>query len=263
MPPHSESWPDKVFVFEHKGVDEGRGGKPIVWIRMRQLLVHLFEDRARGGNLVYYLLPDPEWTEPNPAPYGTVPDVAWRRTRGPKLPSGGFLWGGFQEWARVVHVEDVLRRIRSIHLAAPHRFIPRPGAEKGGQDWVCALNMSEVRALRGQVSLRDFLSGVRRCTHGRLARDGSLRLGAPSPAVPPLSSLEDALALAAEKEREGEDSRRRGEGDISQPGDWKQEDLLEEGDAQADVFQRPAFMTAYGVGDSELRGEQEEASSLF
>jgi integrase len=41
-----------------KGVDGVRGAA-VVWIRVRQLLNHLDADRARGGGLVYYVLPDP------------------------------------------------------------------------------------------------------------------------------------------------------------------------------------------------------------
>src|SRR4051812_17875760 len=84
-----EPWPDKVFVLEHKGVDEHPTTRaPIVWIRTRQLLTHLAADRARGGGLVYYVLPDVEWVRRQRAPYGVLPSIAARRTK-------GVTWDGF------------------------------------------------------------------------------------------------------------------------------------------------------------------------
>jgi hypothetical protein len=260
VPAHPDVWPDKVFVFEHKGVDEGAGAAPIVWIRVRQLLAHLFEDRARGGNLVYYLLPDPEWMTPKAAPYGTVPDVAWRRTRGPKLPTGGYAWDGFQGWARIAHAEDVLRRLLQVHKSAPSRFKLRPGRRKGEPDWACALSMPEVRDLRNQVSLRDFVSAVRRCTHGRLASDESLRGSAPS--IPPFNSLDEALALAAESAPMGE-KRPEEVDDVSQRETSEKVDPPQDEGDLAEIFERGSFTTVYGIGDS-LRSSVEGApSSLF
>lgn len=257
VPQHRDCWPDKVFALEHKGVYRGPGGSPIIWIRVRQLLDHLDDDRARGGGLVYYLLPDPEWTNPQRAPVGTLPDVAVRRTRGPKLPTRGYSWDGFQWWARVAHVEDVYRRMLQISNGAPHRF------ESGsGGDWACALRMREVGGLRNQVSLRDFLSGVRRCTHGRLVDDEELRNPQPITGGPSsgrlgstLGSLEDALRSAA-KDRKGDEGPVDDAGEALQAEPGK-DDLLE-------VFERPAFTTVYGVGDSDHVVDQaSKADSLF
>jgi hypothetical protein len=256
VPAHSDVWPDKVFVFEHKGVDERSNGEPIVWIRLRQLLRHSLEDRIRGGNLVYYLLPDPDWRGYQPAPYGVVPDVTSRRTRGPKLPSGEYAWEGFQVWARVAHVEDVRRQLQRIYVTSPGRFRSRPGPRRGKPDWACALTMAEVRAIRNQVSLRDFLSGVRRCTHGRIAGDS--RLGPRSPWLLPLRSLEEALEIGLE-DLEGED---RPHEDLPAQGEKAEEDDLPE-DEMSEVFERPFFTTVFGVGDSRLNVEEKPSSTLF
>jgi len=260
VPPHSETWPDKVFVFEHKGVDEGLGGVPIIWIRIRQLLDHLLEDRRRGGGLVYYLLPDPTWSSSHPAPYGSVPDVAWRRTPGPKLPSGGRAWEGFQRWASVAHVEDLLRLIGRVHRVEPKRFKGRAASGGRAADWVCSLDMAEVRGLRGRVSLLEFISGVRRCTQGRLVGDKSLRNPRPGPTsyASRLTASPDTLA-AALSDAEGEEEATAGHRD-------EQEGLEvpDEPDAErlAEIFERPAFTTVYGIGDSEQDPERPQSSFL-
>jgi len=239
-------------VLEHKGVDEGTGGGPIVWIRVRQLLDHLAEDRARGGGLVYYLLPDPEWRSRKSARYGTVPVVAKRRTRGPKLPSTNrHAWEGFQRWAFVVHVEDLCRFLAAIHAAMPGRFRPRVPAEAGPADWACLLKASELSSIPNGVSLRDFVSGVRRCTHGRLANDlglGEPQAGGGSPADrlgPSVDALGDALLTATEGEWERHDVELEDQPDLP-PRMGK--DL---GGDISEVFARPASTTVYGVGDSE------------
>jgi hypothetical protein len=261
VPSHAEAWPDKVFVLEHKGVDEAPKGRSVIWLRLRQLLDHLYEDRARGGDLVYYLLPDPDWNSFHPAPYGSLPDVAWRRTPGPKLPSGGRVWEGFQRWAHVVHVEDMHRHMERIRRIEPGRLTPRN--RSGRADWLCALEMAEVRALRGRVSLREFLSGVRRCTHGRVASDKRLRAWrphVPSPYAsrlgPTPDSLDEAFGAAAGEGGEDEEIWREERGDLALPDEPDDESL-------AEIVQRPAFTTLYGVGDSEQALEEVQSSSLF
>lgn len=252
VPPHRDPWPDKVFVLEHKGVDEGGPGSgPIVWIRVRQLLDHLAEDRARGGGLVYYLLPDPEWRSRRSARYGILPAVAWRRTRGPTLPlAGRYAWEGFQRWAFVVHVEDLCRFLAAIHVAVPGRFRPRAASEARHSDWACPLKASELSSIPNGVSLRDFVSGVRRCTHGRRVSD--LRLGGPQAGAwladrlgSSSDTLRDALLTAVEGERERHDVELEDQPDLP-PRARKvaAEDMSE-------VFARPASTTVYGVGDSE------------
>jgi hypothetical protein len=261
VPAHSEVWPDKVFVLEHKGVDEASGGRSVIWLRLRQLLDHLYEDRARGGSLVYYLLPDPDWNSFHPAPYGSLPDVAWRRTPGPKLPSGGRAWEGFQRWAHVVQVEEVHRYFERIRRIEPGRLKQR---DHGGRaDWVCALEMPEVRALRGRVSLRDFLSGVRRCTHGRIASEKRLRERRPDAADPysdrlgsTLDSLDEALGAASGERAEDEEVGREEQEDMDLPDEPDDRGL-------AEIVSRPAFTTVYGVGDSRQMTEEVQRSSLF
>lgn len=174
-----DHWPDKVFVLEHKGVDETSAGLPVIGIRLRQLLSHYAADRARGGGLVYYLLPDPSWRGRQPAPYGTVPAVAARRTR-------GATWDGFQRWAVVAHVEDVVAAARSLYVSNRSRFKHRPPRGGRRDDWTCALTMSEVWAIPRRTTLRDFVSGVRDCTYGRLVTDPAV-VGpvGPGPGGPP------------------------------------------------------------------------------
>jgi hypothetical protein len=256
--PHRELWPDKVFVFEHKGVDELRPGHSVIWIRIRQLLDHLAADRALGGGLVYYLLPNPEWRSRKAAPYGTVPDVSWRRTRGPTLPpTDKPAWDGFQLWAQVAHVEDLLQLIQVIFRADPHRFKPRPPRGGGSPDWACALEMTDVSLIQNLVPLRDFISGVRRCTHGRLAGDlmlGKPQLAEPESAAsrlgPSLVSLGDALGAAEVPGLELAEEEVR---NVDEPRAEAGGDQAAVGDADSEVFDRPAFMTFYGVGDSKRR----------
>lgn len=224
--------------------------------RAGQLLDHLAADRAQGGKLVYYLLPNPEWRSRKTAPYGTVPDVAWRRTLGPTLPSrGNPAWDGFQLWAQVAYVEDLLQMIQVIFRADPRRFKPRPRGG-GSPDWACALGMADVSLVQNLVPLRDFISGVRRCTHGRLA--GDLSLGDPQLTVPDSSasrlgssprSLGDALSAAEALDLESRDER-------AENADERRAENVDQtafGDAESEVFDRPAFTTFYGVGDSKRR----------
>lgn len=243
-PPHADRWPDKVFVFEHKGVDEEGGtkkkpGTPIIWIRVYQLLKHLDADRARGGSLVYYLLPNPEWRGRRPAPYGTLPDVAVRRTRGPtRAPARRPDWDGFQLWAVVAHVEDIYTTLRQIYTAAPTQFIPRAGTGGLRRDRLCKLTMSDVWGIPNRLPLRDFISGVRDCTHGRLVtQPGVTATGSGGPPdVPPFL---DELAIAL-----GIDPRL----DIPPGGG---DDVVTSDEEALEVFNRPAFTTFYGVGDSD------------
>jgi hypothetical protein len=239
VPADPDPWPDKVFVLEHKGVDEESkaGGVPIIWIRVRQLLMHLAADRAGGGRLVYYLLPDPEWRGRRSAPYGTLPDVAVRRTRGPtRAPARGAAWEGFQLWAVVAHVEDVYTTLRRIYTAAPTQFLPRPG--KGGlrRDRLCKLTMSDVWGIPDCLRLRDFISGVRDCTHGRLVTEpGVTGPGGPFDVLPSLDELATTLGVDLML-------------DVRPGGN---DDAVTSDKEALQVFSRPAFTTFYGVGDSD------------
>lgn len=252
LPPERNPWPDKVFVLEHKGVDEDKAG-PFVPVRVGQLFDHLAEDRSRGGQLVYYLLPDPVWRGVQPAPYGTVPAVAQRRTHGPRpYPGGPAAWPGFQVWAWVVHVEDLLTLLCALLLrGAGNRF--RPSARRGSQDWICRLRPGELGAIPNGLSLRDFLSGVRRCTHGRLVEPG---LAEPGRAIgdrprlgPDLGDLRHALNSAW---REGASAQ---QGQLDLPLiDLPDIDEPESDEGLAAIFARPPHTTVYGVGDSEAAG---------
>jgi hypothetical protein len=243
VPADPDPWPDKVFVLEHKGVDEERkaGGAPIVWIRVRQLLMHIAEDRAWGGSLVYYLLPDPEWRGRRPAPYGKLPDIAVRRTRGPaRAPARKPAWDGFQLWAVVAHVEDIYTTLCRIYTSAPAQVTPRPGRGGLRRDRLCKLTMSDVWGIPGCLPLRDFISGVRDCTHGRLVTEpgvvGPVATGSRGPS---LDELATALGIDPMLDvRPSEDDEQRDEVVTSD------EEILK-------VFERPAFVTFYGVGDSE------------
>ncbi len=233
VPADPDPWPDKVFVLEHKGVDEESkaGGVLFIRIRVSQLCMHLAEDRARGGRLVYYLLPDPEWRGRRSAPYGTLPDVAVRRTRGPT-------WDGFQLWAVVAHVEDVYTTLRRIYTAAPTQFIPRAGTGGLRRDRLCKLTMSDVWGIPNRLPLRDFISGVRDCTHGRLVTEPGVTAtgsGGP-PDVPPFL---DELATGL-----GIDPRL----DIPPGGG---DDVVTSDEEALEVFDGPASTTFYGVGDSD------------
>lgn len=175
VPADAEWWPDKVFALEHKGVDEVRGAA-VVWIRVRQLLNHLAADRARGGGLVYYVLPDPEWRGRQPAPYGVLPPVAARRTRGPAIrPGGRAAWDGFQAWAVVIDVETLYSTLRTIFVRIPSRFTPLPRRGRRPADWACRIPTAELWAIPNRSSLRGFVTGIRNCTHGRLATDRDIR----------------------------------------------------------------------------------------
>ena len=243
--PVPDPWPDKVFVLEHKGVDE-RGGDAIVWIRIRQLREHFDADRARGGRLVYYLLPDPEWRGRPPAPYGRIPDASVRRTRGPKLPSSNrSAWDGFQLWARVIHVSDMLALMRAHCLKAPSRFQYGPARGSRADDWAFPLPTSQLAGIPNSLTLRDFVTAVRDCTEGRLATDAYLSGARPAPSVGPLGPspdlLGDALSVAPAADRE--DGPPGPAGDDREPS---------EDDGAPDVFARPQFLTFYGVGDAKL-----------
>jgi hypothetical protein len=243
MPGHvdPEPWPDKVFVLEHKGVDEHRRTKnPVIWIRVRQLLEHLFADRARGGRLVYYLLPDVEWPVPQNAPYGTVPTVAVRRTR-------GVTWDGFQLWAYVAHVEDLLAMLALVYVADPSRFTYRAAGGSRADDWICGLGTTELPAIPNVRPLRDFISSVHDCTNGRAVTDPSITAppppGAPGPPDllgPSLDGLGTALEVT--------EPHRGGPG-----GDEPTPDSANADEAALDAIDRPAFVTFYGVGDSDKR----------
>jgi hypothetical protein len=244
VPPHTTRWPDKVFVFEHKGVYKDRNGIPVVHIPIRQLLDHLAEDKARNGSLVYYLLPDPDWQTTQSAPSGTLPAVAWRRTRGPRLPPAtGPAWVGFQLWGRVVHVEDLCRRVLSQHGVSRGRFQFRGGGKKRPPDWMCTLPVSDFRE---HLALRDFISAVRSCTHGRLASDRELI--APRPGASSSSdllgtshrSLGAALRAALDDDGSADDIRPSDSDDLD----------IDEGEI-LNAFERPASTTFYGVGDSD------------
>lgn len=235
-----EPWPDKVFALEHKGVYErGATKEPVIWIRLRQLLIHLAADRARGGNLVYYLLPDAEWPPPK-APYGTMPAVAARRTPGPT-------WNGFQVWACVAHVEDLLAMLASIAVADASRFKYR--AASGGRldDWQCGLSTAELWAIPNALNLRDFISAVRDCTRGRLVADPAVS-GPPPPGAPgPPDVLGPDATLLAEA--------------LELDTDIDLDDVLgssvDGDDTMDEAFDRPSFFTFCGVGDRDTTEERE------
>jgi hypothetical protein len=239
--PHTEQWPNKVFAFEHKGVDESNAGAPIIWIRLRQLLNHFHQDLARGGGLVYYLLPDPEWNRHQPAPYGTLPDVTVRRTRGPG-------WDGFQKWAMVAHVADVLTMTLPMFSAASTgRRKSRHSTRSQPHDRVCAIGMPELRRIRDRLSLRDFVTAVRKCERGRLLTDPGLLPPTPPPGDeigPSRDDLTRALWRATERVPRAAEAART---------DEQRDDVLTDVVA-TDVFDRPAFLTFYGIGDSDLDG---------
>lgn len=251
VPPHRERWPDKVFVLEHKGVDEvGPGSVPVIWLSIRQLLTHLAEDRARGGKLVYYLLPDPEWRGRRSARYGRLPSVAWRRTRGPTLPSGhGPAWEGFQIWAFVAHVEDLARHLAAVCGLTPGRF--KGPSKASSPDWVYPLTLPELARIGDATSLRDFVSGVRECTHGRPASEVASH--------PPLAGggwLPDLLGpsrreLVAALQAAAEPGLSEGAEDFATPVLDEQDELAVADSELLDAFARPGFVTLYGVGDSD------------
>jgi hypothetical protein len=144
VPADPDPWPDKVFVFEHKGVDEKGGtkkkpGTPIIRIRGMQLLEHFYADRLWGGGLVYYVLPNPEWNRGRSAPYGTLPDVAVRRTRGPT-------WDGFQLWAMVAHVDAVAKFVYSLCMTDRSRFtkLPAGASDRATGNVSCACQISHA-----------------------------------------------------------------------------------------------------------------------
>lgn len=238
MPGHvdPEPWPDKVFVLEHKGADEHRTKGPVAWIRLRQLLTHLAADRARGGRLVYYVLPDVDWAKPKRAPYGTVPSVAARRTK-------GLTWDGFQLWACVVHVEDLLWMLASIYFAEPGRFLYRAPSGSRKDDWYCPITMAELWLIPGRLPLRDFISGVRDCTHGRLVTDPGLSGGGSPAAFGPRDSIGPSggdLASALGIRPPDDEDRDARIGNVTSGSD----DVL-------DVLDRPGAATFFGIGDSD------------
>jgi hypothetical protein len=251
-PSHAERWPNKVFAFEHKGVDEKAGAKnkpgtPIIRIRGLQLLEHFCADRVRGGSLVYYVLPNPEWNRGRSAPYGTLPDVAVRRTRGPTLaPAQRPAWDGFQLWAMVAHVKAVAELVYSLYMAERSRFTALPARGRRPCDWQCELRMSDLARIHDGLSLRDFVSAVRGCTAGRLVGERGV-LGPITatglPVVPLGPSLDDFGAAL-----------RR-----ALSGDWTGDPRTAERDAEElspdenslDAFDRHEFVTFYAVGDSD------------
>ena len=247
---HREPWPDKVFVLEHKGVDVDRRGRPRLWIGVRQLLDHLAADRAAGGGLVHYVLPDPGWNRRQPARYGTVPVVAQQRTRG----AG---WAGFQRWALVVPAASVLARLRALHAEDPARFRYLPARDRRPDDWLCPLWTTEVWSLDERLSLRDFLTAVHRCTRGRLVGD------LPAPVVlPPAPAGREPwafgrshrrLALALTGEPPGDEAAApptTADGDGDGPADLPPE-VLSFRDAT----------TYYGVGDAEAPPARDRAAT--
>jgi hypothetical protein len=251
-PSHPERWPDKVFVFEHKGVDEKGGtkkkpGTPIIRIRGMQLLEHLYADRLRGGGLVYYLLPNPEWNRGRSAPYGTLPDVAVRRTRGPTLaPARRPAWDGFQLWAMVAHVEAVARLVYSLYMTERSRFTTLPARGRRPCDWECELRMSDLGRIRDGLSLRDFISAVRDCKRGRLVSEPGVLgpVATTGPSVGQLGPSLDDFGAALRRALSGDlvDDAIAGERDDEGPP--SDENSL-------DAFDRREFVTFYAVGDSD------------
>lgn len=250
-PAHADRWPNKVFVFENKGVeDKSNTGTPIIRIRCGQMLDHFYGDRARGGGLVYYVLPNPEWNKSQRAPSGTLPDVSVRRTRGPTLPppTRGPAWDGFQRWAMVAHVESIAELLYSFCTSKPDRFTQRSPTAKRPYDWDCQLYMSDLVNIPGCLPLRDFVSAVRACKRGRLASEPGVLGPAASTGVPPgqlgpsLDELRRALGRALGREFSSKRAARR---DIRNRGrGTPNTDTL-------DTFALPAFLTFYAVGDSE------------
>jgi hypothetical protein len=180
---------------------------------------------------VYYLLPDPSWRGRQRAPYGRVPAVATRRTRGAN-------WDGFQRWTVVAHVKGVVASARALYKSNQARFKYRAAAD----DWVYALTMSEIWAIPGRTTLRDFISGVRDCTHGRLVTDagvvgaiGPAQGGPPDVMGPSPGRLGPVLGL---------------DPDLAEPPAEGGDDPFA-GDIPNEAFDRPAATTFYGIGDSE------------
>jgi len=231
---HQNPWPDKVFVLEHKGVDEDSRGNPLIFIRVMQLRKHRAADHARGGKLIYYLMPDPTWRGRQHAPVGTLPPVTLRRTRGPT-------WTGFQRWAHVAHVDAVTAMLQSIHKADPTRFKPRTPRGRHGPDWICALTIAELRLMPNSVLLRDFITGVRECTHGRRvstlpSASASTHPHEPKDTPEPALSLQQALGLDESP-------------DIVHLNTDKHQPAIPRATLR-DAFNRPAHTTFYGIGDT-------------
>jgi hypothetical protein len=167
-----------------------------------------------------------------------VPSVAARRTK-------GLTWAGFQVWACVAHVDNLRAMLASIYVADPSRFSYRSAKASRKDDWICGLTMSEVWAIPDRLPLRDFISGVRDCTHGRLITDPGVTGGGPpaGSSGPPqnLGPSGDRLANALEV------SPPRGGGDRgAEPSE-----LAVDADDLADIFDRPSSATFFGIGDSD------------
>jgi hypothetical protein len=133
--------------------------------------------------------------------------------------------------------------IRSVYTRSPARFTYR--AATGGRldDWTCALSTGELWAIPRRLTLRDFISGVRDCTRGRLVTDPGIA-GPPAPGTggPPavIGPSPDLLGPTL-----GMDPRApRGVSD-------RFDDVLS-AEAPPDAFDRPAFTTFYGIGDSDM-----------
>jgi predicted nuclease with RNAse H fold len=104
--------------------------------------------------------------------------------------------------------------------------------------------MPELRRIRDRLSLRDFVTAVRKCERGRLLIDPELL----PPTLPPVDEigrsrddLSDALRRATERVPRAAEAALTAE---------QRDDVLTDVDA-TDVFDRPAFLTFYGIGDSD------------
>jgi hypothetical protein len=152
-------------------------------------------------------------------------------------------WDGFQLWACVAHVEALLSMLAAMFVVDPLRFSYRAAGGSRKDDWICSLAMDEVRAIPGQLTLRDFISGVRDCTHGRLVTDsgvtGSGQPAAPSGPPENLGPSDGPLGNAL--------------GVTRVDGVTEPRASVSDDDDLAEVFERPGVATFFGIGDSEER----------
>jgi hypothetical protein len=149
-------WPNKVFVLEHKGVrlNDRASARHQIHIGIEQLWNHLKTDAEAGGSVLYYLLPalatrgeapNGIWWQHPTAPAGQLPTAAALRVVTAHGP-------GFENWAVVVSVLDLF-----CHLYRK-RALRRSYFE---------IDPAEAWDIQGAVSLKQFLTRVRKCQAGR------------------------------------------------------------------------------------------------